>query len=92
MNNILDTGIKNARNVGRYIFGSGSVAELTDLVQKRKGNTPSAAVFLVDSFFETNMDYLETLPLEKSDLIRYVSIDEELTTESIDSLVEEIAS
>ena len=92
MNNILDTGIKNARNVGRYIFGSGSVAELTDLVQKRKGNTPSAAVFLIDSFFETNMDYLENLPLEKSDLIRYVSIDEEPTTESIDSLVEEIAS
>ena len=92
MNNILDTGIKNARNVGRYIFGSGSVAELTDIVQKRKGNTPSAAVFLVDSFFETNMDYLENLPLEKSDLIRYVSIDEEPTTESIDSLVEEIAS
>ena len=63
MNNILDTGIKNARNVGRYIFGSGSVAELTDIVQKRKGNNPGA-VFLVDSFFETNMDYLENLPLE----------------------------
>ena len=53
------------RNVGRHIFGFGSVAE-ADIVQKRRGNT-QVPLFLVDSFFETNMDYLENLP-SKSDL------------------------
>jgi len=91
MNSTLATGIRNAKNVGRYIFGSGSIEELTDLVEIRKKSVSGPAVFLIDSYFERNPGYLGNLPVEQSDLIRYVKVDTEPTTEGIDCLVEEIS-
>ena len=63
MNSTLATGIRNARNVGRYIFGSGSIEELADLVEIRKKSVSGPAVFLIDAFFEHNPGYLGNLPV-----------------------------
>jgi len=87
---ILDTGISNARNVDRYIFGEGTIARLGELVAFRRESITSQAIFLIDEFFEKKQNLLGELPIEKNDQVRFLSTDEEPTTEGIDILVEDI--
>jgi len=92
MSSTLATGIRNARNVGRYVFGFGSIDDLADLVGIRKKSASGPAVFLIDAFFESNSGYLGSLPVGQADLIQYIKVDSEPTTEGIDCLVDEISS
>ena len=44
---ILDTGVKNVRNVGRFTIGDGSLSGLADLVNAQRTKEASNAVYLL---------------------------------------------
>ena len=84
---VLDTGVKNSRNVDRYIFGSGSIRYLGELLHCRRSSSESVVVFFVDQYFENDVSQLAALEVESNDQLIYVSTTEEPTTENIDLLV-----
>ncbi|OEF04568.1 iron-containing alcohol dehydrogenase family protein [Vibrio genomosp. F10] len=49
--NILDTGIKNCKNVLKYSFGEGNFASLFDRIDQITGESKATVVVFVDFFF-----------------------------------------
>ncbi|HCK13870.1 TPA: alcohol dehydrogenase, partial [Candidatus Poribacteria bacterium] len=90
MTTTLDTGISNARNVNRYLFGSGTIGQLTTLLSERRKKKEKQVVYLVDEYFETNSSALGMLSPESNDQLIYISTRDEPTTQSIDQLTETI--
>ena len=90
MSNQLDTGIRNARNVARYIFGHGAILDLADVLAQRRKDGNSQVVFLVDEYFDCQRESLGQLPCESNDQIVYVSTCDEPTTSFIDSVTETV--
>ena len=89
--NILDTGIKNVRNVSRYTIGEGSLKELaSQLNEYRKKRRNKGVIFFIDDFFEGNKAIIEQLKLSVIDEIIFVSTENEPTTDYIDSFVEKL--
>ena len=88
----LDTGIRNARNVSRYIFGNGAIQELVNILFTRRKTKADKVVYLIDEYFEAHRECLEELPYENGDQLIYVPTHYEPTTRSIDSLTEEVLS
>ena len=85
---ILDTGVKDVRNVLRYTIGEGAVAELpAQLMSLRAKQGDGAVIFFVDDFFRDQMDTLDRLGCEKSDEMLFVSTVDEPTTDYIDEQV-----
>ncbi len=91
MKNILQTGIQNARNVGRYIFGSGCLSELESLLKSRRSEYESPVIFVVDDFFRDNREGLVELPCKSEDQLIYVDTQEEPTTDGIDNIVRQVS-
>lgn len=88
---ILDTGIKNVRNVLGYNIGAGSISGLEELLLPlRASNQP--VVMFIDEFFKGNDNVLGKLKIQTNDVIKYVLTKEEPTTVYIDSLVSELHS
>jgi len=92
VSNKLDTGIKNARNVNRYIFGRGAIQQLASIVSSRRNSAKDQVVFLIDEFFKTFPEPLGGLPRQGDDLVIFVSTRDEPTTDFIDALTEEAVS
>ncbi len=86
----LDTGVRNARNVDRYVFGAGTIGELSAFLACYRQNAQDRVVFLVDEFFQRNLVALGELPVGLADTVRYVSTAEEPTTDGIDDVVEQL--
>lgn len=84
---ILDTGIKNVRNVSRYVVGRGSLSELPKLVAARKAQVAGPAVYFVDEFFEGRADTLGNVGLGAADKVVFVTTRDEPTTNLVDDLV-----
>ncbi len=90
MKNILDTGVKNARNVDRYIFGAGSIKNLKKIISERRKSDSGIIVFFLDSFFE-NKTFLLNLGFRKDlDTVFYINTNHEPTTTLVNSLKDEI--
>lgn len=85
---ILDTGIKNVRNVLRYTIGIGSLGEARGLLKARRGL--GAVVFFVDEFFKTRPDVVDRLGCSSGDVIIYVTTTEEPSTDKVDLMVESL--
>jgi len=92
MNLILETGVRNARNVGRYIFGQGAIGELGDILEIRRNGENDGVIFLMDEFFRENVSLLPKLPYESGDQIFYVSAKDEPSTQSIDCLLARVTA
>ena len=92
MSEVLNTGIRNARNVNRYIFGRRSLIELADLLESRRKLNSGSVIFLVDKYFQHNVGRLGGLPCEINDQVTYISTNEEPTTQAIDSLFQKLSS
>lgn len=92
MNDILNTGISNVKNPSRYIFGPGSINNLSKILELRRNNSSSSSIFFVDHYFSKNDEFLKNLFLTKEDLLIFIQTDEEPTTEYVDKLVSEIKS
>lgn len=89
---VLDTGIKNAKNVANYTFGFGSISFLAGLVLKRRlDNQPkSFVIFFIDNFFKDQHDFLRMLGVESEDITFFIETTNEPTTEAIDQLVDSL--
>jgi 3-deoxy-alpha-D-manno-octulosonate 8-oxidase len=91
--NILDTGIKVVRNVSGFTVGKGSVSQLARFVDARRENVGSGsavAVYLVDEFFRGHPDIVASLGIAPNDIVRYVAVADEPTTDGIDAITTEI--
>lgn len=82
----LDTGIRNARNVSRYLFGAGALSDLKGVLDEMRANASGDVVFFVDSFFKQ-----EGLPnkfdaIESRDQVIYVDASNEPTTTLVNEM------
>lgn len=91
MSNVLNTGIKNARNVMRYIYGVGTLDSLDDVLQERRNNTSDYAIYFIDSYFYGNNQLVEKLCINHFDFVVYVDTTVEPTTEYINSIRDDLA-
>ena len=88
---ILDTEIKNVKNVVRYTIGAESIYSLEETLNSvRHAERP--VVFYIDEFFADRPKIVEKLPIEKNDEIVFVTTDSEPTTEYIDECVRNLHS
>lgn len=90
--NILDTGVKNVRNVVHFTMGNGALNELSSLIDKRRYLTSGPAIFFVDSYFNENNIYLKKLNLRKEDRIIFIDAANEPSTDAIDSILLDLRS
>ncbi len=88
--NILDTGIKNAKNVDRYIFGAGSLKEISNLVYSRIDNPDDYCLFFIDEYFRKKHEIIKQLDLECNHELIFVETSDEPTTSYMDKLIGEI--
>ncbi|WP_299007781.1 3-deoxy-alpha-D-manno-octulosonate 8-oxidase KdnB [uncultured Shewanella sp.] len=80
---------KNFKVVPKMIYGRGSFAELDNVLNVERKQEDDYVVFLVDDVHKGKP--LETrIPLKPQDLIIWVNVDDEPTTEQIDNLTKEV--
>ena len=80
---------RNIKNVPRYIFGSGSLHQLDDLLASLKQKSGDYSVYCVDRYFETE-GLAARLPLNPTDYIFYYDSSAEPKTGDIDAFVAQI--
>ncbi len=80
---------RNAKNVGYYMIGQGSLAQLGDLLGVRRKAADGPAIFFLDHFFKDGR-LASRLPVESRDLVVYVDTTEEPTTESVDGYTAQV--
>ena len=85
---VLEAGIKNNKNILSYIFGAGSIRELGSVLAQTSKNKDRSAIYLIDQFFETNLENLGELPVSGKDVIIYVATENEPTTHYINGLMD----
>ena len=90
MSQILDTGIKNAKNVLRYIYGTGSLKSLDSILAERRQTDADYVLYYVDKYFSGQSSLLDVLPKSPADLLRFVDTDNEPTTDDVNKLRDEI--
>ncbi|MFT5716062.1 MAG: 3-deoxy-alpha-D-manno-octulosonate 8-oxidase [Oleiphilaceae bacterium] len=86
---ILDTGIKNCKNVIHYSFGVDNVLTLKDVLKKKMLTPNDIAICFVDHYFEDS-ELLNKILLNESVLSIYVNSTNEPTTEAVDAYTAEI--
>ena len=52
MIDILDTGIRNVRNVDRFLFGKDSIGDLDVVLSNRRKSVTDSVIYLIDEYFE----------------------------------------
>jgi 3-deoxy-alpha-D-manno-octulosonate 8-oxidase len=86
----LQTGVSNVRNVGRYIFRSGGLGSLGDILKAQPDLPSRPVIFVVDEFFQSERGLVKGLPVRSNDSVRFISTHEEPTTEYINRLYADI--
>jgi len=82
---LLDTDIKNVKNVSRYIIGNGTLNDLSyQLAPLRKNGKSSSVIFFIDEYFKNNQNIADNLNMQYGDELIIVSTKYEPTTEYID--------
>jgi hypothetical protein len=75
--NVLDSGVKLVKNVGRYNIGASSIAELGGLLARlreqavREGKK-GGVIFLVDQYFKADAALADRLGLQASDVLEFI--------------------
>ncbi|MFM7899326.1 MAG: iron-containing alcohol dehydrogenase, partial [Actinomycetota bacterium] len=89
---ILDTGIKVVRNVSGFTVGRGSLDRLPEFVAARRAVAGANAkvVYLVDGFFRGHPDIVARLQPQSTDVVRFVDVVDEPTTDGIDAMTDDI--
>ena len=92
MANILDSGVKLVRNVGRYNIGASSLGEIIDLLVRVRReaiqrNESDQVIFLVDQYFKTDLTLPIRLGCVQGDALEFIATKDEPTTDGIDQLV-----
>jgi 3-deoxy-alpha-D-manno-octulosonate 8-oxidase len=85
---ILDTGVRNVRNVLRYTVGAGGVADLPNLLAGRSREGNGGGAFFIDEFFRDNLEVHDKLGIsDVQDVVFYVPTLDEPSTDFIDEFV-----
>ncbi|MDL2268747.1 iron-containing alcohol dehydrogenase family protein [Desulfosarcina sp. OttesenSCG-928-A07] len=80
---------RNFKMVSRVVFGRGCFAQVSDILKEKRSRDRSVMVFLVDDVFE-NTSLKNRLPLEKDDLLIWVSTKDEPKTKYVDELRDQV--
>ncbi|MDD5392909.1 MAG: iron-containing alcohol dehydrogenase family protein [Thiothrix sp.] len=83
---ILDTGVRNVRNVLRYTVGEGALSELPKLLAARRSEGTYSIVFFIDAFFKSQPDIIARLGITSDDKTVFVATEEEPSTDAIDQI------
>lgn len=90
-NSTLVTGIRNARNVSKYLFGLGVISDLTPILQQKKiDSSTKYAIFFIDSYFKYNRLPKGSTALNPEDLVFYIDTTHEPTTTLINFIKNQI--
>lgn len=80
---------KNFKVVPKMIFGRGSFVQLDEVLAAERKEANDFVVFVVDDVHKGKP--LEgRLPLKEQDFLLWVNVDDEPTTEQVDSLTEQV--
>ena len=95
MANILDSGVKLVRNVGRYSIGSSSLGGLDDLLARTRRESVlngggGQVIFLVDQYFKPESTLLIRLGYESGDTLEFISTINEPKTDDIDLMIKRL--
>ena len=80
---------RNFKMVSRVIFGQGSFRQLGDILHVPRTTNDSFMVFMVDDVFKDS-SLPEKIPVMDGDMMLWVNVDKEPTTEYVDKLVDKI--
>jgi 3-deoxy-alpha-D-manno-octulosonate 8-oxidase len=80
---------RNFKNVSYFAFGRGTFDRLGEILAPRRKGRDSFLVFLVDQVFR-DKPLRERIPLEGSDKLIWVSVEEEPTTRMVDLYRDEV--
>lgn len=89
---ILDTNIRNVRNVLRYTLGEGGLADLPNILASCRVQNKAPIVFFIDEFFKTQPNILSQLGVDVGDEMIFVSTEGEPSTDAIDQIVANLQS
>ncbi|MDP2904589.1 MAG: iron-containing alcohol dehydrogenase family protein [Methylovulum sp.] len=92
MANVLNSGIKLVKNVGRYNVGASSLDELSGLLTRLREQAvcdgkKSGVIFLVDQYFKADATLTDRIALQVSDVLEFIPTKDEPKTDDIDRLV-----
>jgi len=79
--------MKNYKNVPFYAFGEGSIDGLKEILESKRNG--SSVIFMIDDFF-IDKGVEKKLPIEKKDIVIFISTKTEPHSEYIDELAAEI--
>ena len=80
---------KNFKCVPKMIFGRGSFVQLEEVLNEERKDASDFVVFLVDDVHQ-NKPLSARVPVKEHDLLIYVNVDEEPTTQQVDVLTEQV--
>jgi 3-deoxy-alpha-D-manno-octulosonate 8-oxidase len=80
---------KNFKLVDKVVYGKGSFNQLGQIVSEKKSKSSDWIAYLVDDVFREK-PLAERIPLEDGDMVIWINVDSEPTTEYIDNLVSQI--
>jgi 3-deoxy-alpha-D-manno-octulosonate 8-oxidase len=89
---VLDTGIKQVKNIGSFNFGAGALSDLALQVNRRRDEAAQEGgerkvVYIIDEFFKSHPDIVARLDREDSDWVEFIPTQDEPTTVAIDEYV-----
>jgi 3-deoxy-alpha-D-manno-octulosonate 8-oxidase len=77
----------NFKNVDKVVYGRGSFDQLGSILDEHRNQNDGFMVFVVDHYFHNKPDFIQRIPVQKNDVIRFMDVDpKEPTTEQIDEL------
>jgi 3-deoxy-alpha-D-manno-octulosonate 8-oxidase len=82
---------RNFKMVSRVIFGQGCFRQLGDILQAPRSLNDSFMVFMVDDVFKLS-PLGPKIPVDNGDMMLWVNVDKEPTTEYVDKLTNKIRS
>lgn len=83
---ILDTGVRNVRNVLRYTIGEGGLSDLPKLLEAHRIEGTGVIVFFIDEFFKSQPAIISALGIAAEDEIVFVETGDEPSTDVIDEI------
>ncbi|MEN7551364.1 iron-containing alcohol dehydrogenase family protein [Rapidithrix thailandica] len=81
---------RNFKSVNKCAYGRGSFDKLGDILAEKRETPEACMVFLVDEVFKGNQPFIDRIPLLDQDLLFWISVSEEPTTDLVDGLRDEI--
>nr|WP_208019632.1 iron-containing alcohol dehydrogenase family protein [Candidatus Chlorobium masyuteum] len=83
---LLTTGIRNARNVSRYLFGTGSLSNLPAILNVHRSSASHRVIIFIDHYFQTHTLSDDFNVITPADQIIYVDTTHEPTTSLMNSM------